>query len=105
MEHGKDHDQRSAHVRQKFHQRTPPEDPIEANIDERHAGANHGAEPAPTRKAAEREAERHRREREELGVHAAGTDGHARQERPDDVSRQDLDELQREVDDEALKRA
>ena len=100
MEHGKDHDQRQAHVPPKRHNNTPPEDPVEANVDEEQRGAHHGAEPAPTRKAAEHEAERHRREREELGVIAAGTDGRPRQERPADVSRDDLDRVAREVDED-----
>jgi hypothetical protein len=71
-------------------------------LDEPGEPAGPGAEVAPTRQAEQREAERHRRERE-LGVIAAG-DENLRQRRSPDVTRQALDESAAEVDRQAVGR-
>lgn len=57
-----------------------------------------GSEYAPTEKAARRERERHRIEREELGRVAAGTAGQRKEIRPDDISRDDLERAGRQAD-------
>jgi hypothetical protein len=97
MEHGKDHDERSLHVRAPRSNNTPPDDPESEDSGSRLSGAEGGSRPAPTRRAAEREAERHRLERER-GRFAAGEGGLRNDVRAPSVTRDDLEEAAREAD-------
>ena len=65
-------------------------------VDDPGEPAGPGAEVAPTRRAVERERERHQRERE-LGVIPAG-DGRLRQQRAPGVTRESLDRASSEAD-------
>ena len=97
MVHGKDHDQRSAHVRASRSNNTPLEDPEDEDTGSRHSGPEGGSRPAPTQRAAEREAERHRLERER-GRFAAGEGGLRNDVRAPGVTREKLAEAVREAD-------
>jgi hypothetical protein len=90
MEHGRSHEGRELHVRSPRTNDTPREDL------ERQPGSE-GSEYAPTRKAAEREHERHRIERD-LGRTAAGTHGAVRGTRDVTITREHLDEAARIAD-------
>ena len=106
MEHGRDHDERrqrfkiEGHSKEGRYNNTPPEPADdEEDIDR---GALNGSEPAPTERAADREAERHRLERE-AGHFAAGTGGrHEVDAEP--VSREELDEAARRADESVTKK-
>jgi hypothetical protein len=102
MEHGRDHDNRLVHFPRNRHNNTPPDEESEVVREPR--GPEAGAHVAPTRRAAEREAERHRLEREQ-GRFAAGEDGLARDVRAPSVTREKLDEAAREADRAVDKRA
>ena len=90
MEHHRSHEGRELHVRPSRTNDTPREDP------NRQRGSE-GSEYAPTRKAAEREHERHRIERD-LGHTAAGTHGALRGTRDSTITRANLDEAARIAD-------
>jgi hypothetical protein len=68
MENGKNHEQRSAHVRAPRHNNTPPVETAPSR------SGGHGSEVAPTPKAVEENAIRHAEE-EANGHFAAGVDG------------------------------
>ncbi len=97
MVHGKDHDQRSAHVRASRSNNTPLEDPEDEDTGSQVSGPEGGSRPAPTQRAAEREAERHRLERER-GRFAAGEGGLPNAIRLPSVTREELEEAAREAD-------
>lgn len=111
MEHGRDHDQRRAHIRPPRDNNTPhtdPQDELEAELDRSgHArsASGHGQPPdpaitdnGPTEQAAQREQERHRLE-EERGRTAGGTTGGTlREQRAPGVTREQMDEAAREAD-------
>jgi hypothetical protein len=90
MEHHRSHEGRELHVHPSRTNDTPPEGP------DRQRGSD-GSEYAPTRKAAEREHERHNIERD-LGRTAAGTHGALRGTRDATITRADLDEAARIAD-------
>ncbi len=107
MQHGRDHDNRSVHVRSSRHNNTP-DDPETEGLDVESSeprelealeerGPKGGSRPAPTRRAAEREAERHRLERER-GRFAAGEGGLPNAIRLPSVTREELEEAAREAD-------
>jgi hypothetical protein len=103
MEHGRDHDERRQKHREEAKREnrasnTPPDPEAEATG----ATSRHGAEAAPTERAARREAERHRLERE-MGHHAAGTNGYAEQTQDEPLSRERLDEAARRADEAVAK--
>lgn len=104
MEHGRDHDEREQKHGRARHDHAQPESDDEAlEAPERDAAlrrGGHGSEPAPTPRAAEREAERHRRERE-LGHVAAGTEGERKA--AGDVDRGELDAAARTADQAARR--
>jgi hypothetical protein len=97
MVHGRDHDNRSTHIRSRYN--NTPEDP-ESLPDQRpspHRGAEGGSRSAPTPRAARREAERHRLERER-GHFAAGEGGLTAATEAPEVTRREIDEAAREAD-------
>jgi hypothetical protein len=71
MQRGRDHEQRAAHARRPRRNNTPPESGATSNT------GGHGAEHAPTKRAAQHEADRHARE-EDKGHFAAGVGGRAK---------------------------
>jgi hypothetical protein len=95
MEHGRDHDNRYVHFPRNRHNNTPFDEEVEVIREPR--GPAEGAHVAPTRRAIEREAERHRLEREN-GRFAAGEDGLQRDVRAPSVTREKLDEVAKEAD-------
>ncbi len=101
MVHGRDHDNRSVRHHKNRRSNTPPDEESENLVGPR--GPEAGAKPAPTRRAAEREAERHRLERAE-GRFAAGEDGLEREVRAPSVTREKLDEAAEKADRAVEKR-
>ena len=95
MVHGRDHDNRSVRHGKNRHNNTPPDEESERLTEPR--GPESGSRPAPTQRAAEREAERHRLERAE-GRFAAGEDGLERDVRAPSVTREKLDEVAKLAD-------
>lgn len=95
MEHGRDHDNRSVRFGKNRHNNTPPDE--ESDLLTGPRGLEGGSRPAPTQRAAEREAERHRLEREQ-GRFAAGEDGLARDVRAPSVTREKLDQAAENAD-------
>jgi hypothetical protein len=95
MEHGRDHDNRLVHFPRNRHNNTPFDEESEGIREPR--GPEQGSHFAPTRKAAEREAERHRLEREN-GRFAAGEDGLQRDVRAPSVTRETLDAVAKAAD-------
>ena len=92
MTHGRNHDERQF--------KSEPRVADLGGESEREDGpplTHMGSEVAPTEKAAQREAERHARERQ-LGRVAGGTSGAEREYRAADVTREDLEEAAREAD-------
>jgi hypothetical protein len=93
MESGRDHEARLQRHGSRINQELAKgEEPVEEP--EPHPT---GSEPAPTRKATERERIRHQLEHE-AGRFAAGEAGRLRDEREADVTRADLDAAAREAD-------
>jgi hypothetical protein len=84
MENGRNHEQRSAHVRRPRHNNTPPIEGATAT------SGGHGSEVAPTREALEAEQLRHAEE-EANGHFAAGVDGRARAVDAPDEEREGMD--------------
>jgi hypothetical protein len=122
MRHGRDHEEREQKIQVRRSNNTPESDSFEAELltagrqrgtprqrvfgahEERVSSAsepdepvNDGSEVAPTKRAEEREQERHRLERK-IGRLAAGTGENLRDRREPDVTREDLDEAAREAD-------
>jgi hypothetical protein len=97
MQHGRDHDNRQQHLHKERYTNVPPDLDEEPDRGSAASGPEGGSRPAPTLRAAEREAERHRLERE-LGRYAAGEGGLRHDERADEVSRAELDDAAREAD-------
>ena len=94
MQHGRDHDNRSKLDRSR-HNNTPPDPESEPSPEP--TGAEAGSRPAPTRRAAEREAMRHQLERER-GRFAAGEGGIEHDVRAPGVTREDLEQAARDAD-------
>ena len=92
MENGRDDEKQQRHATRIEQQERRDEEPIGETVP-----SGHGSEPAPTRKAAEREHIRHQLEHE-VGRHAAGEDGRLRDERSDDATREKLDAAAEEAD-------
>ncbi len=89
MEHHRSHEQREEHVHPSRNNDTFQDRPERRGSE--------GSEYAPTRKATEREHERHRIERD-LGRTAAGTHGSLRGTRDAAITRANLDEAARIAD-------
>jgi hypothetical protein len=100
MQHGRDHDERQYKVPGKIAEhveRADDEAPLSDEDQAQREASGHGSEPAPTRKATEREHVRHELEHE-AGRFGAGEQGRLRDQRAGDVTRDRLDEIAREAD-------
>lgn len=97
MEHGRDHQDREAHSGKPRANNTPPEDEQAGPGPAERRPVVEGSAVAPTRRAEQRERERHERERA-IGRAPAGEEGRLREERGPAATRERLDAAAREAD-------